>query len=51
LRQGDPLSALLFNLVADAFSEMLDKAKLRGVIHGVVPELVEGGFYTYAICR
>lgn len=43
LRQGDPLSPLLFNLVADAFSEMLDKAKLRGVIHGVVPELVEGG--------
>lgn len=43
LRQGDPLSPLLFNLVVDALLEILDKAKSRGLIHGVVPEHVEGG--------
>jgi len=37
LRQGDPLSSLLFNLVDDALLEMLEKAQSRGVIHGVVP--------------
>jgi retron-type reverse transcriptase len=42
LRQGDPLSPLLFNLVTDALSTMLDNAKLAGGIKGLVPYLIEG---------
>jgi hypothetical protein len=34
---------LLFNLVADALSKILSKAKEKGVNTGLVPELVEGG--------
>lgn len=43
LRQGDPLSPLLFNLVADALSAMLSRACSAGVIKGLVPCLFEGG--------
>lgn len=43
LRQGDPLSPLLFNLVGDTLSMMLDKAKGSGLIRGLVPDLIEGG--------
>lgn len=43
LRQGDPLSPLMFNIVADGLSAILDKAVERGVLRGVVPHLVQGG--------
>ncbi|KAG8097938.1 hypothetical protein GUJ93_ZPchr0013g34123 [Zizania palustris] len=43
LRQGDPLSPLLFNLVADALSELLLRAQERGRLRGVVPHLVRDG--------
>jgi hypothetical protein len=43
LRQGDPLSLLLFNLVSDTLATMFDNAKLAGQIRGVVPNLIEGG--------
>ncbi|RLM69945.1 uncharacterized protein C2845_PM17G08450 [Panicum miliaceum] len=43
LRQGDPLSPLLFNLVGDALSAMLTSACSAGDIKGVTPYLVEGG--------
>jgi hypothetical protein len=43
LRQGDPLSPLLFNLVADALSTMLFRASEAGIIQGVVPNLIDGG--------
>jgi hypothetical protein len=36
LRQGDPLSPLLFNLVVDVFTRMLSKAANRGYIHGLM---------------
>jgi hypothetical protein len=43
LRQGDPLSLLLFNLVVDALSALLEAASRNGRISGLVPHLVEGG--------
>jgi hypothetical protein len=43
VRQGDPLSPLLFNLVSDALGTMLDKARASGQIQGLVPHLIEGG--------
>jgi hypothetical protein len=43
LRQGDPLSPLLFNLVSDALATMFENAKLTGQIRGLVPNLIEGG--------
>ena len=43
LRQGDPLSPLLFNLVGDAFSAMLNLACRQGELEGLVPHLIENG--------
>jgi hypothetical protein len=43
LTQGDPLSPLLFNLVGDAVAHMLNTAKQKGNVRGLVPHLVEGG--------
>ena len=43
LRQGDPLSPLLFNLVVDVFTRMLMKAARHNLIEGLLPEVVNGG--------
>ena len=43
LRQGDPLSPLLFNLVANALSAMLSRGCSARMIKGLVPHLLEGG--------
>lgn len=43
LRQGDPLSPLLFNLVGDAFSKMLSKAASKGLVQGLLGDFKEGG--------
>lgn len=42
-RQGDPLSPLLFNLVADVFTRMLMKAATESLITGLLSEVCEGG--------
>jgi hypothetical protein len=43
LRQGDPFSPLLFNLVADILSILINRAKEDGQVRGLVPHLVDGG--------
>ena len=43
LRQGDPISPLLFNFVADALATLLRKATEAGHIKGVLGHLIPGG--------
>jgi hypothetical protein len=43
LRQGDPLSPLLFNLVANVFTRMLMKTSSEGLVTGLLPEVCAGG--------
>jgi hypothetical protein len=43
LRQGDPLSPLQFNLVADMLNLLISRAKEGGQFNGLVPHLIEGG--------
>ena len=43
LRQGDPLSPVLFNIVADMLALLISRAREENQIKGVVPHLVERG--------
>ena len=43
VRQGDPLSPLLFNTVVDMLAILICRAKENGQISGVVPHLVDDG--------
>jgi hypothetical protein len=43
LRRGDPLSPILFNLVADMLTLLIKRAKAEGLRSGVVPYLVDDG--------
>jgi hypothetical protein len=43
LRQGDPLSPVLFNLVVDILPKMLQKASNDHLIRGLGKDLIEGG--------
>ena len=43
LRQGDPLSPLIFNLVANMLAIIIARAKEDGQVGGLVPHLVEAG--------
>lgn len=43
VRQGDPLSPLLFNLAANVLAKMVNTAQQNGIISGLVPEYVTGG--------
>ena len=43
LSQGDPLSPLLFNLVADMLAIMIARAKQDGQISGLIPYLIDDG--------
>jgi hypothetical protein len=45
LRQGDPLSPILFNLVADVFTKMLIKAARQNLISGLLQDLRPGGVF------
>jgi hypothetical protein len=41
VRQGDPLSPILFNIVVDMLAVIISRAKEAGQIHGVVPHLID----------
>jgi hypothetical protein len=41
LRQGDPLSPILFNIVVDMLSILIKRAKEEDQVAGLVPYLVE----------
>ena len=43
LRQGDPMSPILFNIVADMLTLLIKRAKANDQIRGVIPHLVEDG--------
>lgn len=43
LRQGDPLSPLLFNIVVDMLAILISWAKEDGRVGGLISHLVEGG--------
>jgi exonuclease III len=43
LRQGDPLSPTLFNIVADMLAIIINRAKEDGQVEGLIPHLVDGG--------
>jgi len=43
LRQGDPLSPILFNIVVDMLAILINRAKRDGQIKGIVPHLIDDG--------
>jgi hypothetical protein len=43
VRQGDPLSPILFSLVADMLAILIERDKENGQFKGIIPHLVEGG--------
>lgn len=43
LRQGDPLSPILFNIVVDMLDILINRFKDNGQIKGIIPGLVDGG--------
>jgi hypothetical protein len=47
LRQGDPLSPLLFNIVADMLAILIVRAKEDGQVEGLIPHLVDGVYLFY----
>jgi hypothetical protein len=51
LRQGDPLSPLLFNTVVDMLAILINHAKSGGQIDGVVPHACQGWWFIHStIC-
>jgi hypothetical protein len=43
IRQGDPLSPILFNIVVDMLTIIINRAKSEGQIKGVIPNLIDDG--------
>jgi hypothetical protein len=43
LRQGDPLSPILFNIVVDMLAIIIERANQDDQVCGFIPHLVEGG--------
>jgi hypothetical protein len=43
VRQGDPLSLLLFNLAADCLDKMIQTTQSNGLIKGLIIDYIENG--------
>ena len=43
MRQGDPMSPILFNIVVDMLTILIGRAKDAGQVGGLVPHQVDGG--------
>jgi hypothetical protein len=43
LRQRDPLSPIIFNIIADMLAVLVARVKEDGQVNGFVPHLVDGG--------
>ena len=43
VRQGDPLSPILFNFVADYLTRMIRQAQRNGLITGLADNLIQNG--------
>ena len=43
LRQGDPLSPILFNIIVDMLAILINRAKDESQVIGIVSHLVDGG--------
>jgi hypothetical protein len=43
LRQGDPMSPILFNIIAGMLALLINRAKVAGEVRGVIPHLVDDG--------
>jgi hypothetical protein len=43
LRQGDPMSLILLNIIADMLALLINRTKADGQIRGVIPHLVDDG--------
>jgi hypothetical protein len=41
VRQGDPLSPLLFDVVGDGLALLMKKGQEKGLVKGLVPHLIE----------
>ena len=45
LRQGDPMSPILFNIVVDMLPLLIKRAKVDGQIRGLIPHLIDDGLF------
>lgn len=43
VRQGDPLSPILFNFAADGLTRMVHKAQANGLFSGLIDHIVDNG--------
>jgi hypothetical protein len=49
VRQGDPLSPILFDFMVDGLAAILAKASSAGHIEGVIPHLIPGGLRIFSM--
>lgn len=50
LRQGDPQSPILMNIVVNMLAELINRAMIQGQIARIVPHLVDGGLPHTPVC-